>query len=302
MDDQIRELVEAARVGNPRALTELAHAQAVGFHMTRNINAALDNLARAASVGWTPALQELQVLARSAGSNWRKLRSSVNAESWRTAPAVRRLLDVPRVRVFEKFATPEECDWLIARCRENLRRSKIYNDSGTERLVHDMRTNTEADYEFGVADVVLSLMQDRVARATAAPVEHFEIAKLLHYGPGEAFTTHGDFFYPWMTKEIEANGQRVATFLIYLNDDFAGGETDFVEVGFKFRGAKGDALFFINVDHDGAGDPMSLHAGQPTTRGEKWVLSQWISSKPINAFRTPRAPTAPLPLEWYRDA
>jgi prolyl 4-hydroxylase len=56
------------------------------------------------------------------------------------------------------------------------------------------------------------------------------------------------------------------------------------------------------VDREGVGDPMSLHAGQPTTRGEKWVLSQWIRSKPINAYQTPRAPTELLPPEWYRDA
>ena len=302
MDSQIRDLVEAAKAGNPRALTELAHAQALGFCTPRNVNIALDNLARAASVGWPPALRELQFLARDAGSNWKKLRSLVDPEGWRKAPARRVLLDAPRVRVFEKFATPEECDWLIGCCRDKLQRARIYNNTGTEMQVGNARTNTEADYEFDVSDVALSLIQDRISRAAAAPVEHFEVAKLLHYNPGEAFTRHSDFFHAWMTEEIETRGQRVATFLIYLNDDYEGGETEFVEVGFKFKGRKGDALLFINVDREGVGDPMSLHAGQPTTRGEKWVLSQWIRSKPINAYQTPHAPTAHLPPEWYRDA
>jgi len=302
MDNQIRDLVEAAKGGNPRALTELAHAQAHGFCTPRNVNIALDNLARAASVGWPPALRELQFLARETGSNSKKLRSSVDLEGWRKAPAPRVLLDAPRVRVFEKFASPDECDWLIACCRDKLQRARIYNNSGTEMKVGSVRTNTEADYEFDVSDVALSLIRDRIARATAVPVEHFEVAKLLHYSPGEAFTRHSDYFHAWMTEEIESRGQRVATFLIYLNDDYEGGETEFVEVGFKFKGRKGDALLFINVDREGVGDPMSLHAGQPTTLGEKWVLSQWIRSKPINAYQTPRAPTAHVPPEWYRDA
>jgi len=302
MADGIADIIAAAKAGNPQALTALAHAQALGCWTPRNLDMALDNLARAASVGWTPALRELQLLAHSPAANAKKLRETVNAKAWRRAPERRALLETPRLRVFENFATAAECDWLIACCKDKLQRAQIYNDAGTSMQVGNSRTNTEADYEFDLSDIPLSLIRDRIANATTAPVEHFEVAKLLHYNPGEAFSRHSDFFHAWMTEEIEARGQRVATFLIYLNDDYDGGETEFVEVGYKFKGRKGDALLFINVDREGVGDPMSLHAGQPTTRGEKWVLSQWIRSKPINAYQTPRAPTEHLPPEWYRDA
>ena len=36
-----------------------------------------------------------------------------------------------------------------------------------------------------------------------------------------------------------------------------------------------------------APDYESLHAGLAPTRGEKWLFSQWIRSKPVNAFATP---------------
>ena len=302
MDSQISDLVAGARAGNPKALTELAHAQALGFCTSRNLTLALDNLARAASVGWPQALRELQFLARSPGANWKKLRASVAPEAWRRAPPRRILLEAPRLRAFEGFATPEECDWLIDNCREKLQRARVFRTSGAETEVEDARTNSEADFQFDASDIVLSLIRDRIAHATAVPVEHFEVAKLLHYNPGEAFTRHSDFFLPWMSEELEPRGQRVATFLIYLNDDYEGGETEFLEVGFKFKGRKGDALLFINVDQEGAGDPKSLHAGQPTTKGEKWVFSQWIRAKPINAYQTPHVGAAPLAPEWYRSA
>jgi prolyl 4-hydroxylase len=302
MPDGIADIIAAAKGGNPRALTELAHAQALGFWTARNLNFALDNLERAASVGWPSALRELQFLARSPALNAKKLRAAIDPNAWRRFPPRRVLLEAPRVRVFEGFASADECDWLTERCHNALERAKVYGVSTDKAQVGDTRTNSEADFVFDASDVVLSLIRDRIAHATAAPVEHFEVAKLLHYNPGEAFSRHGDFFHAWMTEEIEARGQRVATFLIYLNDDYDGGETEFVEVGYKFKGRKGDALLFINVDREGVGDPMSLHAGQPTTRGEKWVLSQWIRSKPINAYHTPRATTADLPPEWYRDA
>ena len=118
-------LVEAAKAGNAQALTALAHAQALGFCTTRNINIALDNLARAASVGWPAATRELQVLARSAGANWKQLRSSVDPEAWRRSSSRRVLFEAPRLRVFEGFAASEECDWLVEACRDKLQRSSL---------------------------------------------------------------------------------------------------------------------------------------------------------------------------------
>jgi prolyl 4-hydroxylase len=206
------------------------------------------------------------------------------------------------VRVFESFATSEECAWLIARCRHRLGPAQVYQDSDTALEHHAGRSNSEASFELDVSDVVLSLIHDRIARAASVPVEHFEVAKLLHYKPGEAFVRHSDFLQPGMGDEIEARGQRVATFLLYLNDDYDGGETEFTEVGFKFKARKGDALLFLNVDANGDPDPMSMHAGLPTTHGEKWVLSLWLRGKPVNAFQTPRVVGAPLAPDWYRNA
>lgn len=302
MDPRIAKLVEQAKAGNPQALTNLAHVQALGVLTSRNLDMALDNLARAASVGWPDALRELQVLARSAGTNAKTLRASINTEVLRRPPARRVLLEQPRVRVFENFATLQECDWLIERARHRLGPAQVYENSGTDLQRHEGRSNSEGSFELDASDAVLSLIHDRIARASGVPIEHFEVGKLLRYKPGETFTRHSDFLQPGMHEEIEARGQRVATFLTYLSDDYDGGETEFTEANFKFKARKGDALMFLNVDASGAPDPMSLHAGLPTTRGEKWVLSLWLRGKPVNAYQTPRITGAPLAPEWYRDA
>lgn len=299
---QIAGLAESAKAGNPLALTTLAHVQALGIGTQRNLNAALDNLARAASVDWPDAKRELQILARMSGVGWKKLRASVNAEVLRRPPPKKVLLEQPRVRVFENFATPAECDWLVERCRDQLKPATVYENSGTQTTRHEGRSNSEAGYQLESSDVMLSFIQDRVARASGVPVENFEVGQLLHYKPGEAFTRHSDFLQPGMHEEIAARGQRVATFLTYLNDDYDGGETEFTDVGFKFKARKGDALMFLNVDANGIPDPLSMHAGTPTTRGEKYVLSLWLRGKPVNPYQTPGLVGAPLPPEWYRDA
>ena len=70
------------------------------------------------------------------------------------------------------------------------------------------------------------------------------------------------------------------TFLLSLNDDYEGGETQFpISRQTLSRASKGNALFFWNVEPDGSPDKRVLHAGLPPTRGEKWMLSQWIRGR-----------------------
>ena len=71
----------------------------------------------------------------------------------------------------------------------------------------------------------------------------------------------------------------MGTFLLYLNDGYEGGETDFPSAGLSFKASTGDALFFANVTREGRPDPLGLHAGRPPLSGEKWILSQWIRDR-----------------------
>jgi prolyl 4-hydroxylase len=83
-----------------------------------------------------------------------------------------------------------------------------------------------------------------------------------------------------LAAELASRGQRIATFLVYLNDDYTGGETRFGRIGLSHRGARGDALLFANTDERGRPDEDTMHAGLSPATGEKWVFSQWIRSLP----------------------
>jgi hypothetical protein len=119
-----------------------------------------------------------------------------------------------------------------------------------------------------------------------------EAPQILNYAVGQRFQPHTDYFNPDIPStaaEMRANGQRVATALVYLNEEgLEGGETAFPRLGFNYRGRKGDALVFFNVDAAGKPDPRTLHAGLPPTRGEKWLLSQWIRNRRAPGFGDPK--------------
>ena len=111
-----------------------------------------------------------------------------------------------------------------------------------------------------------------IALATEQYRNQGEPLQVLRYRPGQEYRPHFDAI-------ANDDNQRVMTFLVYLNDDYEGGETEFLSTGLKVRGRKGDGLLFRNADISGAPDPSSQHAGLPVTAGEKYLASRWIRER-----------------------
>lgn len=299
----IAHLDEAAKQGDGEATALIARLAAWGVLQPRDISRALDLLQRAAELGWGPAQTELRFLARADGCDWPTLRASIDVEAWLKPSEKCALMERPRIRAFEAFATPAECEWLIDRVRGGLQRAQVYSGSSQPQTSSD-RTNSEAGLLIKSSDIVVCLIRDRIAAAMGVAPDFCEVTKILHYQPGQTFARHADFLdtaIPSLREEIEHRGQRVATFLLYLNDDFVGGETDFPDARFRYKGRRGDGLLFLNVDAAGAPDYSSVHAGLPPISGEKWILSQWIRSRPVNAFMTPGPSLAPIGPDWLQS-
>jgi prolyl 4-hydroxylase len=115
------------------------------------------------------------------------------------------------------------------------------------------------------------------------PLRHFEAVTVLHYDMGEEITDHYDFIDPNIpnyAQEIAQQGERVVTFLVYLNDEYANGETAFPRLGIEHKGSRGEGLFFVNAV-DAKPDTRALHAGRSPVSGEKWIVSQFVRDRPL---------------------
>lgn len=188
----------------------------------------------------------------------------------------------PRISVIEGCATQAECDWLIARARPRLHPALVYDPMIGDGTRSTTRSNSSVAFSIFQSDIILLLLRARIEAIVG--VAHLEGSAILHYTPGQEFKPHFDFLdpdKPGHARDIKKNGQRVATFLVYLNDDYEGGETEFPKLGWRYKGRKGDALLFWNVDTKGEADPNTHHAGLPTTKGEKWLFSQWLRQQPL---------------------
>lgn len=200
-----------------------------------------------------------------------------DATKWDAPVSINWKFESPRIGVIQNFIPAAFCDWIVDRARPKLQAAQL---KGSQASGH--RTNSGAGFSLLDSDLVLQMVNARVADAIDTPIINQEPTNVLHYKPGEEYKAHFDFITPspMNSAELAATGQRTTTFLIYLNDDFEGGETDFPTLGWKFKGRKGDALVFKNLDDKGEGERKTLHAGLSPTKGEKWLYSKWVRANP----------------------
>lgn len=287
-------LTAAADRGEPEALAQLATLKGAGAWTPQNWGEALDLLARAAENGSERARGQLLILsgdrtlveqARSGrGGSWRALRAAVDLNAWLVLPERRVLCNAPRIRVVENFVPAEVCAWLIARGQGKYQRSLMFDGQKSSAL--DSRTCSDFKFDIVEADLVLQIVRERVSAITGVLSPAFEPPQIFHYALGEEIKAHydglrlGDQGYG---QGGAYKGDRISTFLLYLNDDYDGGELVFPKVGVQFKGRTGDGIYFAHVDEGGTPDTLSLHAALPVTRNEKFILSQWIHDRPFTA-------------------
>jgi len=182
----------------------------------------------------------------------------------------------PDVRLFPALFSAEECGYLVEAAKPMLQPSVVVDPRTGEQVRNPVRTASAAGFPFRLENPAIHALNRRLAAASRMPVRAGEPLQVLRYEPGEQYHTHSDAL-----PTLSSSQQRVLTFLVYLNEDFDGGETSFPLVGIKFRGRIGDGLLFRNASADGVPDPRAIHAGLPVTRGVKHLASRWIRASPL---------------------
>ena len=292
-------LLEKAReLGSVSAIELGALFEAMGIARPQSWERAFDLLELAAGKGSSSARRQLLLLSdpeapwetvhSAEDADWKRVRSAISLERLLAHGDRVHLSEAPRIRSIERFATPSESRWLMERARPSLSRATVLKKGG-DHGVAEGRSNSAKIFRVIELDVVMELIRARISAATRVPLPLFEPTQVFQYSVGQEFRPHHDFLDPGNEayRDQLVAGQRIATFLIYLNDDFEGGETDFPAVGIRYRGSTGDALFWANLDTQNRPDPLTMHAGLPPTSGEKWILSQWIRDRPGSPSAAP---------------
>ncbi len=191
----------------------------------------------------------------------------------RQPPESERLRSSPDLRSFPRLFSQAECRHLRALAEPRLGPSLVTGPN-LEQVPDPIRTSECAQIHTLIEDPAVTALNRRLAMASESEYACGEILLVLRYRPGQHYLNHLDAL-PGLTN------QRVRTALVYLNDDYMGGQTAFPAIDFAYRGRTGDAIVFRNVTDDGRPDRMSIHAGLPVTMGNKYLASRWIRERPL---------------------
>jgi len=287
----------AAAEGEPAALCTLATLRAGGAWTRQSWPEALDLLEQAAVRGSQDARDQLcivsgdQTLAPQARSGaggvdiWRKLKSSIDLRAFVTPQPPVQVCESPRVWTAENFTSRELCEWLVSRSTGKLKPALMRD--ATTGVSHALDSRTCSDFVFDIVSggIVMLLLRTKISAVTSIPASHMEPPQIFHYAIGQEIKAHFDFLFDGKHsygKDGKYTGDRLATFLMYLNEGYEGGTLEFPKVGYRYKGKIGDGIFFAS-QRDGKPDHQSVHAAKPITKGEKYILSQWIHNQPFGA-------------------
>lgn len=296
-------LIDAAKRGHRDALHELALWHVYGSPVPRSFAAARALFEKAGVAGHRGgALTHAVFVAIGAGgpADWRTALALLDKTAEHDPVALRQrdliaampltpdgapasliplesLSVSPKVAVARALFTPDECAHIMALSAPKLVPSVVVDPATRREIPHPIRTSEGTVLGPIQQDLVIHALDRRLAMVTSSRVEQGEPLTVLRYAPGQQYRLHHDCL------PGEAN-QRVMTAIVYLNDDYDGGATQFPAIGTEFRGRTGDAILFANTLRDGQVDERSRHAGLPVTRGEKWICTRWIRARDFDPW------------------
>lgn len=135
---------------------------------------------------------------------------------------------------------------------------------------------------------LIAKIREFIKEKTNLPIknqEEFLITKYLKDGE------YGDHYDSFIIKEksmfnqdffdccMSHGGQRIYTFVFYLNDDFSGGETEFPKLNIKVKPQTGKVAYWKNTDSEGNTNELMLHKGSKVLSNEKWVVVIYVREK-----------------------
>lgn len=115
-----------------------------------------------------------------------------------------------------------------------------------------------------IKDFYYSFLQDKYKQT----IKFIESPQFLYYNKGGKYEVHNDS-EDFLNGKLERVCERDITILIYLNDNYEGGELEFPDWGITFKPKPGTIIAFPSYIE-------FSHRVLPVTKGNRFNLVSWI--------------------------
>ena len=185
------------------------------------------------------------------------------------------LCEDPIIFTVDNFMSKKECEKIIRKHKKNVKPSMVEGEHGKVRST--LRSSSNTWFE---DDDIINKISKHVHRVYTS-TDQIQFAE---YKEGEKYNRHYD---GWRDNGSEksnrclAIGQRVVTAILYLNDEFTGGNTTFTKLKIDVKPEVGKLLIFHNTyDNSSKLHELSEHMGSPVHEGCKYIINVWFRTQP----------------------
>jgi prolyl 4-hydroxylase len=177
-------------------------------------------------------------------------------------------------KIYQQFLSEKDCDIIISLAQSN------FSDSQIGQFKIDNQRHSKTSWLNIDDHIIILKLYQKISNLLKININSFEKLQVVYYEENDYFQQHYDQqIYGFEKDLIRFKGPRLCTVLIYLNHpyEYLGGETFFPNLNQSFKGKKGDAILFYNLDitkfyvH-----PKSLHEAKPLQKGKKYICNIWI--------------------------
>jgi len=183
--------------------------------------------------------------------------------------------DQPLIYLHPNLLTSDEC-WHFQQLPLFFKKSKAiwYDENNNQVSHHDGRTSETAYAKDFIEEKQLRI---KISNEFNIDINTIEPLQFTRYSNNQEYQAHHDYF-----KEGSLlSNNRIYTLIIYLNDNYGGGETEFPLLNKTIIPKSGMGLFF-KYDYNIVGlNELTLHAGLPVTSGVKNIITAWVREKAI---------------------
>jgi len=177
----------------------------------------------------------------------------------------------PLIVLLDDFLDKEDCEKVL-----NLH-MQLEDSKTAKNKIKDYRKSlvTLVNEE----DHVIKRVKKKIAKSFGLHGNGMERLQLQKYPEGGYYKEHFDAKSEDHFQRDQSFSQRKYSIIIYLNDDFVGGETVFPKKNISVKPLQGRLLLFSNVFNEtNHVHPFSSHLANKIIKGEKWILSIWHHS------------------------
>jgi len=173
--------------------------------------------------------------------------------------------DIER-KSFLRFAEKQKRNWLQTYNVKDASNTKSASRRDMRRITKEVNIGKKVKQ----ATTWVTKACDDYINKPNVRVERIEVPQLLRYESGGLYKTHADAEqYEKETRRWYRAVDRDISMLIYLNDNYNGGELHFNALQYTYKPVAGDLVIFPSIN-------VFRHESLPITSGVKYALVSWM--------------------------